>query len=80
MLEPQDTFQKRRYGDTFKSRRRVAIPPLAEARGLLARCIMKAKLDVKHINHINERMMVWKSGYGVRCDVNGKLFCYGVKK
>jgi hypothetical protein len=41
---------------------------------------MKAKLDVKHIRHAEARMAVWKAGYGLRCDVNGKLYVYGVKK
>jgi hypothetical protein len=26
------------------------------------------------------RMRVWKKGYGLSCDVNGKLYVYGVKK
>jgi hypothetical protein len=41
---------------------------------------MKAKLDPKHIKHAEARMDVWRAGYGLRCDVNGKLYVYGVKK
>ena len=44
-------------------------------------CIaMNAKLDPKHIKHAEARMDVWRAGYGLRCDVNGKLYVYGVKK
>jgi hypothetical protein len=30
--------------------------------------------------HAKARMEVWKAGFGLKCDVNGKLFVYGVKK
>jgi hypothetical protein len=30
----------------------------------------------KHINHAKARMEVWKKGYGLYCDVNGKLYVY----
>ena len=35
-------------------------------------------IDAKHIDHINARMEVWRRGYGLRCDANGKLYVYGV--
>ena len=38
------------------------------------------KIDPKHIKHINARWEVWRRGYALLCDVNGKLFVYGVKK
>ncbi len=43
MLERQGTFQKKQYGDISKNKRN-AISPLAKARGLLARDIMKLLL------------------------------------
>lgn len=38
------------------------------------------RLDKKHIRHTEERMEVWRRGFGLRCDVNGKLFVYAVGK
>lgn len=38
-----------------------------------------AKIDQKHIAHINARMEVWRKGYGLMCDVGGILYCYGIK-
>jgi hypothetical protein len=44
-------------------------------------CIaLKAKLDIKHIEHAKERMDVWRRGFGLFCDVNGKLYVYAVGK
>jgi hypothetical protein len=37
-------------------------------------------IDQKHIDHANARMDVWRKGYALYCDVNGKLYVYGVKK
>jgi hypothetical protein len=34
------------------------------------------KLAEKHKTHIKKRMEVWQKGYGLLCDVNGKLFVY----
>jgi hypothetical protein len=34
------------------------------------------KLAEKHKTHIKKRMEVWKKGYGLLCDVGGKLYCY----
>ena len=45
---------------------------------ILPKSILK-EIDPKHIAHINARMEVWKKGYGLLCDVNGVLYCYGVK-
>jgi hypothetical protein len=36
-------------------------------------------MDPKHIAHVNARMEVWRKGYGLYCDVNGVLYCYGVR-
>jgi len=41
---------------------------------------LKAKLDTKHIKHAEERMDVWRRGFGLYCDVNGKLYVYAVGK
>ena len=49
--------------------------------GLLARCLLaKDKLGAKHLKHARARWAVWKRGYGLRCDVNGKLYTYGLNK
>jgi hypothetical protein len=37
-------------------------------------------LDPKHIEHFDARWDVWRRGYALLCDVNGKLFVYGIKK
>ena len=34
------------------------------------------KLAEKHKTHIRKRMEVWQKGYGLLCDVNGKLYVY----
>jgi hypothetical protein len=48
---------------------------------IYARCLLvKDKIAKKHFEHAKARMAVWKAGYGLRCDVNGKLFVYGAKK
>ena len=46
---------------------------------LLCRCRL-ARVKGKHLKHAEERMEVWRRGYGLYCDVNGKLYVYGVKK
>ena len=33
-------------------------------------------VDAKHLMHVNERMRVWRKGYGLYCDVNGTLYVY----
>jgi hypothetical protein len=44
---------------------------------LLSRCIVVAdKLDPKFMKHARARWAVWKSGYGLVCDVNGVLYVY----
>lgn len=46
---------------------------------LSAQCLLISdKIDKKHIEHMREMMEVWKQGYGVLVDVNGKLIVYGV--
>jgi hypothetical protein len=48
---------------------------------LLARCLLvKNKIAKKHLIHAKKRWAVWKAGYGLKCDVNGKLYVYAVKK
>lgn len=34
------------------------------------------ELDQKHIEYAKLRWSIWKSGYGVYCDINGVLCCY----
>jgi len=34
------------------------------------------KLDKKHKDHIKARWEVWTKGYGLYCDMNGKLYVY----
>ena len=33
----------------------------------------------RHKAHAKARMEVWKKGYGLYCDVKGKLYVYAVK-
>jgi hypothetical protein len=48
---------------------------------LLARCLLvKDRLAKKHLNHAKKRWAVWQAGYGLKCDVNGKLYVYAVRK
>jgi len=48
---------------------------------LLARCLLAGKaIDGKHLAHARARWEVWERGYGLRCDVNGKLYTYGLTK
>jgi len=48
---------------------------------LYAKCLLvKNKIAKKHFNHAKERMKVWQAGFGLLCDVNGKLYVYAVKK
>jgi len=37
-------------------------------------------IDQTHVIHANARMEVWRRGYALLCDVNGKLYVYGVRK
>jgi hypothetical protein len=47
---------------------------------LMARClIVRDKLNPKHFAHALARMEVWRRGYCLRCDVNGKLFAYRIQ-
>ena len=39
-----------------------------------------AKIEAKHVKHIEDRMDVWRAGYGLLCDVNGKLYVYAKGK
>jgi hypothetical protein len=61
---------------------RDAAGAAARDAGLKAQSIICTglKIEPKHIKHINERWDVWKRGYALLCDVNGKLFVYAVKK
>ena len=38
------------------------------------------KIAKKHIVHVCERIEVWKRGYGLLCDVDGKLYVYAKNK
>ena len=53
----------------------------ADSAALYVRCLLTLKLGLekKHFLHAKARMEVWEAGYGLRCDMNGKLYCYGVK-
>jgi hypothetical protein len=42
--------------------------------------LQKYDPDGKHRRHMQARMEVWKKGYGLLCDVDGVLYCYGVNK
>jgi len=46
---------------------------------LLVGVILCPKIAKKHRIYAEKRMDVWMQGYGVRCDVNGKLYVYGLK-
>ena len=37
------------------------------------------RVPKKHVKYMEERMLAWKRGYGVYCDVNGVLYCYAIK-
>ena len=45
---------------------------------LFARMIicMGLKIENKHLLCVNARMEVWRKGYGLLCDINGKLYVY----
>jgi hypothetical protein len=48
-----------------------------------ARCLFSLRLkgfDRKHFLHARARMQVWRKGYALYCDVNGKLFVYAKKQ
>ena len=48
---------------------------------LFARCLLvKDKIAKKHFKHAMARWKVWQAGYGLKCDVNGKLYVYAIKK
>ena len=36
-------------------------------------------LDIATVEHARARWDVWQRGYGLLCDVDGVLFCYGVR-
>ena len=38
--------------------------------------ISEWNFPLKYQKHIKERMEVWQKGYGLLCDVNGKLYVY----
>jgi hypothetical protein len=48
--------------------------------GLMAGLILVKDLDFegkeRYLKHAAERMEVWERGYGLSCDVNGKLYVY----
>jgi hypothetical protein len=48
--------------------------------GLAACILVGTRIEAKHRLHIESEMDVWRAGYGLVCDVNGKLFVYAVKK
>jgi len=49
---------------------------------LFIRCLVSLNfgLDKKHFLHAKARMEVWEAGYALYCDVDGKLFVYGIEK
>ena len=60
---------------------RAAAGDAAGDAALYAQCLLvKNKIAKKHMKHAEKRMEVWKRGYGLRFDVNGKLYVYAVKK
>lgn len=36
------------------------------------------KIEAKHRQHMNDRMEVWRRGYALLCDVDGRMYVYGV--
>jgi len=46
---------------------------------LLAR-VKLSKIKGKHLKHVEEHMQVWKKGYALYCDINGKLYVYAKQK
>ena len=47
---------------------------------LYAMILLVPSIDEKHRKHAEARMDVWRRGYGLLCDVDGKLYVYGIKK
>jgi len=58
---------------------RVAAGDAARDAAVFVRILLCPKIELKHRHHVEARMDVWRQGYGLRCDVNGKLYVYGVK-
>lgn len=44
---------------------------------LLCICRLAPGLDPKHLAHAETRMEVWRRGWALLCDVDGKLYVYG---
>jgi hypothetical protein len=69
-------------GDAAWDAARDAAGPAAwdAARGaaLMARVLI-SELTGPHLEHARARWEVWQKGYGLLCDVNGKLYVYGVE-
>jgi hypothetical protein len=67
--------------DAARDAARGAAWDAARDAALFARCLLvKDKIDKKHMKHTTERMEVWKRGFGLLCDVKGKLYVYAIKK
>jgi hypothetical protein len=47
----------------------------AELMGLMM-CFDLAGIEQRHKDYAVKRWAAWRNGYGVRCDVNGQLYCY----
>ena len=76
------------YGETWSAAWDAARGAAGDAAGdaawdanLFARCLLvKDKIAKKHFKHAMARWKVWQAGYGLKCDVNGKLYVYAIKK
>jgi hypothetical protein len=68
-------------GDAARDAARDAAGAAAWAAALMAQMAVTSDLDFpdaeKHRRHARDRWKVWQMGYGLACDVNGKLFTYG---
>lgn len=62
-----------------KSIARIVAQDAAESAALYARVRYVChglSLEPKHVKRINQRMEVWRHGYGLLCGINGILYCY----
>jgi hypothetical protein len=67
-------------GDAAWAAARDAAWAAAGDAALYVRILLVPSINEKHRKHAEARMDVWRRGYGLYCDVNGKLYVYGVKK
>jgi len=66
--------------DAVRDAARDAAWDAAGAAELYVLVKLAPSIEPKHLAHAEARTEVWRRGYALRCDVNGKLCVYGVKK